>query len=214
VSVLILDLEEGNLSAFERVLKDNKIEYYVGQTLSDLESCSHVILPGVGDFAAYRQAMINRSLYEPLRNFQKDYPDKFLLGVCVGMQILATQSEEGDGEGLALIPGLVKRLPSKLVGRVPHMGWNSVALAERNVDFSKVELQLVRDIDLEMGFYFLHSYQFEVTRPECQILTANYNFEFSALVGSGNVFGAQFHPEKSHISGLTFLTNFCGLQHA
>ena len=130
------------------------------------------------------------------------------------MQILATHSEEGDGKGLELIPGKVKRLPNKLVGRLPHMGWNSVSLAERSNGFSDVELQLVRDIDLKMGFYFLHSYQFEVTRPEYQILTTNYNFEFSALVGSGNVFGAQFHPEKSHSSGLKFLTNFCGLQNA
>jgi len=126
-----------------------------------------------------------------------------LLGICVGMQILAAGSDEGDLPGLGLIPGYVRMFnPAEIACRskVPHMGWNSI---------TKVgEHALLRDIDCEGGFYFLHSYHYVTEKTEYVLATTEHGNQFPSIVGNGRVFGIQFHPEKSHRNGAKIIKNF------
>jgi len=128
---------------------------------------------------------------------------KKVLGICVGMQILAESSEEGSLSGLGWIAGKVKKIDaSRLVAspRLPHMGWNSIHLQADN--------PLFRGIDVERGFYFLHSYYFAASDPASVLATVSYGDELPCAVGRGNVYGLQFHPEKSHSNGMAIFRNF------
>jgi glutamine amidotransferase len=126
-----------------------------------------------------------------------------VLGVCVGMQILAKSSEEGTRPGLGWIDGRV-RLFAAGAGPLPHMGWNDVRPAEHN--------PLFRELESEVKFYFLHSYYFECARAEHVAATSSYGSPFSSAVSAANIFGVQFHPEKSHHYGIRLLHNFATLE--
>ena len=130
-----------------------------------------------------------------------------ILGVCVGMQIMGNSSEEGNLDGLGWIPGHVKSLSAIDENiLIPHMGWNQVQQNTEHV--------LVQNIDLTTGFYFMHSYYFEVECDENSLLTTNYGKNFASAVFKENIFGVQFHPEKSHENGRTIIENFLKLPNA
>jgi glutamine amidotransferase len=125
------------------------------------------------------------------------------MGICVGMQILANSSEEGEGSGLGWIPGRVRLIDAsrlKRAPKLPHMGWNSVAPMEGQAIFA--------DVDAEQGFYFLHSYYFDPQSTDNVIATVSYGDDLACGVRRDNVFGFQFHPEKSHRNGLAIFKNF------
>ena len=128
------------------------------------------------------------------------------MGICVGMQILADSSEEGNCKGLGYIKGKVKKINPNLIlqkPKLPHLGWNSIEVLKNN--------ELIKDIDPVFGFYFLHTYYFECEDQNNILATTNYGATFASAVYRENIFGIQFHPEKSHHNGVKLLHNFANL---
>lgn len=193
----IIDYGLGNISAIQNVYKQLNIPTKLAKTSKDLSDATKLILPGVG---AFDGAMIKLNQSEMLQTLnevvlQKKIP---VLGICVGMQILANGSEEGNLAGLGWIKGKVKKIPHNL--RLPHMGWNSISEARAN--------SLFKSFEADVQFYFLHSYYFECEVESNILARTKYSIEFASVVKSGNVYGVQFHPEKSHHYGTTLLKNF------
>ncbi len=194
--IAILDYGVGNLRSVQKGLEHQGADAFITDRIEELRESDAVVLPGVGAFA---DAMAR------LRPFEEELKDlataKPLLGICLGMQLLFQESEEGGlHRGLGLLEGRVARLPPGL--KIPHMGWNSLALAR--------ESPLLRGIRGGEEFYFVHSYY--ATPPQDAILaTTEYGLEIPAVVARGRIFGVQFHPEKSGGAGLTILKNFVSL---
>lgn len=203
--IAIVDYGLGNVLAFVNVYKRLNIPVIVAKTSADLEAATKLILPGVGAFdhamtllqsAGTRQTLDRLVLHEKVP----------VLGVCVGMQIFADASDEGRLPGLGWIPGRVRAFkaePRSADMPVPHMGWNDVRPTSGHKLFSGLES--------DARFYFLHSYFFECAQPRFAAATASYGIDFACAVQSNNVYGVQFHPEKSHHYGVALLKNFSEL---
>jgi len=192
----------GNVAAIENVLAQLGRPSVRVTGANDFAGVEKLILPGVGAFDTVISRLRESDLYAPLEDAVMGRKTP-VLGICVGMQILADGSEEGSEPGLGWIPGRVTKIDVTGLNRkpyLPHMGWNSVWAAGSN--------PLFKGVDLTFGFYFLHSYRFECAQPESEIATANYGGEFTVAVGRDNVFGVQFHPEKSHSNGVRLISNF------
>ena len=166
-------------------------------TPDGLDRYSHLVLPGVGHFSEGSGRLASGGWREPIIEFART--GKPLLGVCLGMQLLGTGSDEGPGEGLGLLPIRLQKLESKPGTPVPHMGWNTVATV-------RAPSQLLDD-DEDARYYFVHSFAASATSPEAQGIT-QYGVPFASVVGHDNVYGVQFHPEKSHRFGMSLLRNF------
>ena len=203
-NILVLDIGAGNIHAINNILKKANISFNVGASLSDFEMASHIILPGVGGYEEFMSKLNDAHLLENLRNFHESFPDKFLLGICIGMQVLGNNSEEGGGDGLGLISGVVKKIEHEENIKIPHMGWNSIIP-------KKPANSILDNINFDLGFYFLHSYYFDLTNSLNCIAEFSYYKNYPALVNQGNVFGMQGHPEKSHDNGMQLIKNFCTL---
>jgi glutamine amidotransferase len=193
----------GNLASVRRALEECGATVEVSASPAALEAARHIILPGVGAFADGMSALRRHGWIGPLRQaaLVRGIP---LLGVCLGMQLLADRGTEGGAtEGLGLIPGRVERLtPADPDERIPHVGWNEVH--QRRPSFLWYEIRDGSD------FYFVHSYHF-VPADDAHILgTTPYCGRFVSAVGHSGVVGTQFHPEKSQASGLQLLRNFLG----
>jgi len=200
--IAIIDYGLGNVRAFADVYKKLNIPAIIVKQAGDLKNISKAILPGVGAFDQAMQLLEKSGMRQSLDEIvlHRHVP---VLGICVGMQMLAGSSEEGSLPGLGWIDGEVKKFnPSALEQsmRVPHMGWNNIKPLKTN--------DLLQGFDLESRFYFLHSYYFQSHRSEDIIAVTDYYGEFACAVNSGNVFGVQFHPEKSHHWGIRLLENF------
>jgi glutamine amidotransferase len=158
-----------------------------------------LILPGVGAFPEAMNNLRQRKLVEPLRRAVLD-EGKPLLGICLGMQLLADSSEEyGVCRGLSLIPGQVRKIPLSDGLRLPHIGWNGVSIRKRE--------PLFLDINEGGAFYFVHSYRFECDQAYIAGIT-DYGVDITAAVQKNRIFGVQFHPERSQRKGLHLLRNF------
>jgi len=202
--IRIVDYGLGNVSAFLNVYKRLNIEASTARNSDELRSASKLILPGVGAFDHAMHLLDESGMRQTLDELVlgKRVP---VLGVCVGMQILARSSDEGRASGLGWIDGRVKALRSLQQDQLPlpHMGWNDVKPVSGTRLFDRLES--------EARFYFLHSYCFECERQEDVAATCNYGADFSCAVGAGNIHGVQFHPEKSHHFGTQLLQNFAAL---
>jgi glutamine amidotransferase len=207
--ISIVDYGLGNVQAFLNVYKRLNIEASPAANAGELASATKVVLPGVGAFDHAMERLERSGMRETLDDLvlNKQVP---VLGVCVGMQILADGSDEGKREGLNWIPGRVRHLSALGAAenlRLPHMGWNDVAPTNANPLFHKLEA--------DARFYFLHSYYFECQEEGDVAATSSYGADFSCAVrGSAeraNIFGVQFHPEKSHHFGTQLLQNFAEL---
>ena len=203
--IAILDYGLGNVLAFQNIYKRLNIPAKVASKPEDLAGATKLILPGVGAFD-YAMTLFNRSgLRKPAEELVLH--DKLpVIGICVGMQMLASGSDEGELPGLGWVPGRVQRIDASLLThqtRLPHMGWNDVEPTRPSALFNQLE----RDA----RFYFLHSYYFDTPSPEHQLATAHYGSCFTCAVTNGNVYGVQFHPEKSHHDGARLLQNFAEL---
>ena len=189
-----------NIHAINNILKKANISFNVGASLSDFKMASHIILPGVGGYEEFMSKLNDAHLLENLRNFHESFPDKFLLGICIGMQVLGNNSEEGGGDGLGLISGVVKKIEHEENIKIPHMGWNSLKFDAQH--------SLFHDISDGDHVYFVHSYHLVPQNKEHRISYTSYSQDITAAIIKDNIVGTQFHPEKSQTTGLTFIRNF------
>ena len=196
----IIDYGLGNVQAFLNVYKRLNIGAFSASRPEQLATATKVILPGVGAFDHAMERLDQSGLRAALseRVLRDGVP---LLGVCVGMQMLARSSEEGSRAGLGWIQADVKRFTASVP--LPHMGWNDVK--------SVVSNRLLAGLESDARFYFLHSYYVDCDRPADSLAVTEYGAAFSCVVGAANVFGVQFHPEKSHHHGTRLLQNFAEL---
>jgi len=203
--ITIVDYGLGNIKAFVNVYKRLNIPIRIARESIDLKNATHIILPGVGAFD-YAMAKLNASGMREELEKQVIINKIPILGVCVGMQILGKSSEEGNSVGLGWIDGEVKRLDTKLIPyktKLPHMGWNTVSIFK--------ESKLFYNIINNSRFYFLHSYYFYCYNNEDIVNTTKYGIDFASAILHENIYGVQFHPEKSHSNGIRLLQNFARL---
>jgi glutamine amidotransferase len=200
--IAIVDYGLGNIKAFANVYKRLNIPYLLASKPEDLEQADKLILPGVGAFDEAMRLLMNSGLKATLEARVRDRGVP-VMGICVGMQMLAKSSEEGSEPGLGWIDGVVHKFDVEALKhktRLPHMGWNQVETTR--------ETPLLAGLDPVLGFYFLHSYYFQCARSSDVLAEAEYGARFCCAVNAGNVFGVQFHPEKSHSNGVRLLQNF------
>ncbi|HVC33816.1 MAG TPA: imidazole glycerol phosphate synthase subunit HisH [Chloroflexota bacterium] len=195
--VAVVDYGAGNLRSVARALEACGAEPVVTDRADDLERAAAVVLPGVGAAGAAMRGLSERGLVGPLRRAVAS--GKPFLGVCLGLQVLMTRSEEDGGVAcLGIIRGTVRRLPAGL--KVPHMGWNQVQ--------QRTPHRLFAEIPDGADFYFVHSYVVVPDDPAVILGTTDYGGSFSSVVGFENVVATQFHPEKSADEGLRLYRNF------
>lgn len=198
--ITIIDYGLGNILAFANVYKRLNIPFSVAKSEADFSAATtKLILPGVGAFDHAMQQLEQSGMRERISDLviRRGVP---VLGVCVGMQILAHCSEEGNQPGLGWIDAQVKKFD---VPSLPHMGWNDVQPKNVNPLFAGLEQDAL--------FYFLHSYYFECADISDILAESNYGTKFSCAVNHNNIYGVQFHPEKSHHFGVQLLKNFSSL---
>ena len=197
----IIDYGVGNIKAFANIYKNFDIPYKIVKNIDDFKNVTKLILPGVGSFDHAMTSLQNSGMREELDKLvlENKVP---IIGICVGMQMLANSSDEGKLEGLGWINAEVKKFDKSNIinAPLPHMGWNSLNIQENK--------QIVSALDSDPRFYFLHSYYFECKNKEDVIATATYGEEFECIVNHNNIYGIQCHPEKSHHNGMQLLKNF------
>jgi len=206
MKLVIINYGSGNLHSVNKSFEaanQNLQEPYDIQITNDPEVvkvADKIVLPGVGAFADCKKSIFDiRGMYESLEEsvIQKKIP---FMGICVGMQLLAETAEEfGTHKGFGWIPGSVVKIAEAKGYKIPHMGWNEV-------DF--VDNSLFAGLRQKTNLYFVHSFYFKATNPKDIVATTNYPDEITAAVNRENIFGTQFHPEKSHDSGQVIITNF------
>ena len=196
LKVCIVDSGIGNIKAFKNIYDKLNINVEIASKKEQFVNATHLILPGVGTFDWAMSKLNESSLRETLDGLvlEKKIP---ILGICVGMQIMASQSEEGVLSGLNWIEGKVLKLDKDII--LPHMGWNNVKLSNKSDLFNNIE---------NFEFYFLHSYYYKTEDDKHILSMSKYGNPFTSAIYKGNIFGTQFHPEKSHKNGIKILENF------
>lgn len=200
----VIDYGAGNLRSVLHALNHLGAESIrLVRTPHDLRGAERIILPGVGAFGAGMQKLREQNLIHPIRDAVLSGTP--YLGICLGMQFLFERSEEmGQHQGLGLLPGTVVRFPQDHPLKVPHMGWNQIRPTR--------ETALLTGIRPDAYAYFVHSYYCRPADEADTLLTAEYGFAFTVGVQHDNIYGVQFHPEKSQQTGLTLLRNFLEIQ--
>lgn len=197
-NICILDYGTGNIQSLKNILSKLSISYKYSNKIKDIQNATHLILPGVGAFdVAYKNAnkfLPMKIIHEEI--FNKSKP---ILGICVGMQIMASYGEEGEGsKGFNWIEGNVTKIKVNNLS-LPHVGWNNII---------KVKDSIITDSLDSEDFYFLNSYYFNVKNKKHIIAYTAYGLKFPSIVQNNNIFGVQFHPEKSQMNGKKILINF------
>ena len=203
--ITIIDYGSGNIRAIGNIYDTLKIGYKIAKSPEEVMGAEKLFLPGVGAFDE-TISMLDKTGFREILDFEVMQNKIPIIGICVGMQILAESSEEGKLPGLSYIKGKVKKLDATLLNqnpKLPHLGWNSIEITR--------ESSLLNNIDSELGFYFLHSYYFECKNQEDILTKTTYGQSFASAVNYNNIYGIQFHPEKSHHNGINLLHNFATL---
>ncbi|MEZ4258142.1 MAG: imidazole glycerol phosphate synthase subunit HisH [Polyangiaceae bacterium] len=197
----VVDLDMGNLRSVANGCAAAGCETKLVRAPGDVEGCTHLVMPGVGSFKTAIDHLDAQGLRAPLTAWARE--GKPLLGICLGMQLLATRGDEGGGaDGLALVAGHVRRLDPARVPAIPHVGWNEAKLRRTHPVFDRVKGAA--------DFYYVHSYHLAADDDADVLATCEYGgSDYTSVVARGSVIGVQFHPEKSQASGLRVLENFC-----
>ena len=202
MKLVVVDYESGNLRSVSRALESCGVKPLVTGDPKELPGADAVVLPGVGAGPAAMSALRQRGLVQPLRDFAEN--GRPFLGICLGLQLLLDWTDEDPGaECLGIVAGDVKRLPDGVNGaslKIPHMGWNSVALSGQHPAFC--------GIDSGSYFYFVHSYYAQPEAEAGVVGTTEYGLPFCSVYARNNVIATQFHPEKSGPVGLRIYRNF------
>ena len=198
--ITIIDFRMGNLGNVQKAFQHLGAQAQVAARREDIRKADKLVLPGVGAFGKAMSNLRRTGLHQLITEMaEKNVP---LLGICLGMQLLLESGQEGGNiKGLGLIPGKVRKFEIDL--KVPHIGWNQL-----NIRNGNSLLKLVPD---KSYFYFVHSYYTEPDNAEHILCTTDYGVEFASGIGKDNIFGFQFHPEKSQDNGLRILQNFTEL---
>ena len=199
----VIDYGAGNLRSVLHALKHLGVEdMQLVRSPEELEGAEKIILPGVGAFGASMQQMHKQQLVEPVREAVADGIP--YLGICVGMQMLFDVGEEmGEHPGMGILEGRVVRFPNFDDLKVPHMGWNQLIIHK--------ESDLMANLSEDNYTYFVHSYYCAPDNDDDIVASVNYGIDFTAVVQRDNIYGVQFHPEKSQKMGLQILTNFLNI---
>ena len=198
--VLIVDYGMGNIRSLSAALEHLGSDVVVSGDPREMVAAKILILPGVGSFPAAMSVMDNLGLSQAICDVMHTGKSK-LLGICLGMQLLMDSSNEHQGAtGLGLVAGSIERFPIENELPVPHIGFNSVRSQRGSALFA--------GLGEETDFYFVHSYRAVAAGPEALVATSHYGEDFVAAIESGNIYGTQFHPEKSQTNGLRLLANF------
>ncbi|MBC7417750.1 MAG: imidazole glycerol phosphate synthase subunit HisH [Pedobacter sp.] len=192
----IVNYGAGNIFSLTSALERLGISYGMINIEPDFDLYSHIIIPGVGHAGAAMEKLINSGLADAIKKLKKP-----VLGICVGMQLLTSHSEEGDANLLNIVEVKTKKFDKALEIKIPHMGWNGINYGNS---------LLFKDLQNDEQFYFVHSYFIEYN-PIFDIASADYGVKFSAAIQKDNYFGVQFHPEKSGKAGEQVLKNFYNL---
>ena len=202
--IAIVDYNMGNLASVQNAFAKLGCETVVESDPLKFKDYEKLILPGVGAFGDAMEHLRERNMISALQEYAKS--TKYMLGICLGMQLLFESSEEfGEHEGLGIIKGHVKHFDASAFSeplKIPHMGWNRMFTQKH---------ALFENLDEEHYLYFVHTYHVVCENEKNIIGRTNYGYEFTSAVASGNVFGIQPHPEKSHENGLKILENFINL---
>lgn len=199
--VVIVDYGVGNLMAIQNIIKKVGGNSVISSDEKEIENADKLILPGVGSFDYCARQLRERKLI-PMLEKEVFVKKKTILGLCVGAQLMTRQSEEGDIPGLGWVSAKTQRFVKELVPITPHMGWTDVNFKES---------ALTNGFDKDARFYFVHSYHF-VFEDQSQVLgTSFFGYPFTCAFQRENIFGVQFHPEKSHRYGMKLFENFLGL---
>ena len=198
---LILDINSGNVMSLKNIINKFNDKVKISNEENELELSTHIFLPGVGSYSEVMNKIKEKIKIDLLK--KKLLTDKVLfLGICVGMQVLSDIGYENEtSNGLSIINGKVKKLNTK--ENLPHVGWNSLNLKTKN--------KIFEGIPNKTDFYFTHSYVFELNDSINEIST-NYGTSFTSAINKQNIFGTQFHPEKSQSAGIKLIKNFLGIE--
>lgn len=200
----IVDYNAGNIQTVKRKINRLGVEVVVSNDPRVLLNASKLILPGVGHFSNAMEQLKKLDLLDALNEsiLVKKTP---ILGICLGMQLMAKQSEEGNSTGLGWVNGSIKRfqVSNNLNFKVPHMGWNTVHISKSSA--------LMSGIDEDAAFYFVHSFHFETEDKAIVLNETTYDYTFVSAFEHENIFGVQYHPEKSHDVGEQLISNFLKL---
>jgi imidazole glycerol-phosphate synthase subunit HisH len=201
--IVIIDYGMGNIRSVMNKIHRSGHEAIVSYDHDIIKRADKLILPGVGHFLNGMKRLNERNIIDILN--EKVLADEVpILGICLGMQLFSGFSEEGNARGLGWLDAeTVKFTLNDIKHKVPHMGWNSIEL--------KKESPLLKDIPDNMHYYFVHSYHVRCNNREDILATSNYGYEFVSAVQKGNIFGTQFHPEKSHEYGEQIIRNFLNM---
>lgn len=204
MNVAIIDYGMSNLGSISHALEECGGEVVIIDNPEDLETATHIVLPGVGAFCDGMKNLKKNGWIPAIKKAAVDDKVPFL-GICLGMQLLADKGYEmGESAGLGLIPGEVKKMePSSPAEKIPHVGWNEI--------YRTTDSPLLNNIADGTDFYFVHSYRFIPKNKNDILTTTPYCGGFVSVVARDNIYGTQFHPEKSSRSGFTLLTNFLEL---
>lgn len=203
--ITLIDYGVGNIFAFQNVYKRLNIPTKIAKTSSELLDAEKLILPGVGSFDYAMSQLNNSGMREKLDELviEKHVP---IIGICVGMQMMGNRSDEGKSDGLGWIDADILKFDESLIRhrtKLPHMGWNDVVPVANHPLFEGLEKEAI--------FYFLHSFFFKCNNPHESIAVSDYGITFASAVNYNNIYGIQFHPEKSHQNGEKLLHNFANL---
>lgn len=201
MTALIIDYGLCNLGSVKRAVEECGGNCFITDDPGDLKDAERIILPGVGSFKDASDNLLKSGWPDALQKavLKENIP---ILGICLGMQLLCTVSTEGgESKGLNLIPGHVIKIDNQgTCFRVPHVGWNEISILK--------ETPLLDKVQTGTDFYFVHSYHVIPDNKDLILAKVNYGADYSAVIGKGNIWGTQFHPEKSSRSGFQIIKNF------